>query len=82
MEQEQSGDSVTLRADCNHGSQVTPEYRFTLRAADGSETVLRDYDAEPTFTCDVSLLSGGTPRVYARVQGETDAVFFDPGDEE
>lgn len=82
MTQEQSGDSVTLHADCNRGAQVAPEYRFTLRGADGSETLLRDYDAEPAFSCDASLLSGGTPRVYARVQEETDAVFFDPGDEE
>lgn len=83
MTQEDAGDGrVTLRADCNRSSQVTPEYRFTLRGADGSETLLRNYDAEPAFVCDASLLAGGAPRVYARVQGETDAVFFDPGDEE
>ena len=82
MTREDGEGSVTLRADCNRGSLVTPEYRFTLRGEDGSETLLRDYDAEPAFACDASLLSGGTPRVYARVQGRADAVFFDPGDEE
>ena len=69
--------TVTLTADCNRGTHVTAEYRYVLRGEDGSETLLRDYDTEPVFTADAQALAGGTLRIYGRVQGESDALWYE-----
>lgn len=68
---------TALRADCNRGTNVVPQYRFVLRAQDGSETALRDYDAEPALVCPTAALASGTVRVYARAQDGGESVWFD-----
>ncbi|MDO5377116.1 MAG: hypothetical protein Q4G52_02170 [Clostridia bacterium] len=68
---------VILSADCNRGTNVVVEYRFVLRAQDGSETLLRDYDADPVFSCPPEALAAGTAGVYARAQGSGQSVFFE-----
>ena len=67
----------TFTADCNRGASVEPEYRYALIGADGGETLLRDYDGEPSLTVDVP--EGCALRVYARVRGQEDAepVYYD-----
>lgn len=68
-------------ADCNRGTEVTPEYRFCLIGEDGAETPLRDYAADPSIAADIP--QGGNLRVYARPQGDPSAapVYYDyPGD--
>lgn len=75
--QEAPDEQVLLRADCNRGSLVVPEYRFVLRTEDGGETLLRDYSADPAFSCPAEALASGSPRVYARAQGSEPSVFFD-----
>ena len=63
-------------ASCNHGSAVTPEYAFAAIAKDGSETMLREYAADPAYAGDIP--EGTMLRVYARAQGsEEEAVYFD-----
>ena len=66
-------------ADCNHYTQFTPEYRFVLRNADGSETLLQDYGADTLYACEKGMLSGKTLRLYARIQGyeENGEVWYD-----
>ena len=55
-------------ADCNHYVVYTPEYRFVLRNADGSETLLQDYGVDTLYACAPGSLSGQTLRVYARLR--------------
>ena len=74
---EDSDDGVTLTADCNRGLNVVPEYRYVLRHDDGSETELRPYDADPVFACSASVLAGGTVRIYGRVQGGSDELWYE-----
>lgn len=63
-------------AASNHGTSVTPEYAFAALDADGSETLLRDYAADPVFMGEVP--EGTTLRVYARTQeNDSPAVYFD-----
>ena len=66
-------------ADCNHYVMYTPEYRFVLKNADGSETLLQDYGADTLYACAPGALSGQTLRVYARIQGheENGEVWYD-----
>ena len=64
-------------ADCSRGTYVVPEYRFVLRNADGSETLLRDYSEDGVYTCDPGALDGQTLRVYARAQGTAQAHWYD-----
>ena len=64
-------------ADCSRGTYVVPEYRFVLRNADGSETLLRDYSEDGVYTCDPGALDGQTLRVYARAQGTGQAHWYD-----
>ena len=68
-------------ADCNRGPKVTPEYRFCLIGADGDETLLRDYAADPAITA--SIPQGGNLRVYARPRGDASAasVYYDYPDD-
>ena len=54
-------------ADCNHYVVYTPEYRFVLRNADGSETLLQDYGVDTLYACAPGALSSQTLRVYARL---------------
>lgn len=65
---------VILRADCNRGPLVTPQYRFTLVQEDGSEALLQGWSEESTLICDSQVIAGGTPRVYVRT-GEGSKVF-------
>lgn len=74
--------SVTLRADCNRGTNVQVEYQFTLEGEDGSETLLRDYASDPTFTCRPGRHKKGRHRVRARVKGESKTVSYELLDEE
>lgn len=60
-------------ADCNHGPSVTPEYKFVLKNADGSETLLQDYGADTLYACTPGALNGKTLRVYARVSDQENA---------
>lgn len=63
-------------AKSNHLDSILPEYRFTAIASDGSETLLRDYSADPKYT--LPLPEGTYLRVYARAQGtEHTPVYFD-----
>ena len=55
-------------ADCNHYVVYAPEYRFVLRNADGSETLLQDYGVDTLYACAPGSLSGQTLRVYARLR--------------
>jgi len=55
-------------ADCNHYTQFTPEYRFVLKQADGSEELLQDYGADTLYACEKGTLAGKTLRLYARIQ--------------
>ena len=71
---------ATLLADCNRGSLVTPQYRFTLIREDEGETLLRDWSEEATLTCDALDLAGGTPRVYARAGESGEEVSFTLGE--
>ena len=67
-------------ANCNHGTTVTPEYRFVLfDKSTGEETELTDWQTDGIFTCDVGAMTGKCLRVYARPQnGEQDKdVYFD-----
>lgn len=66
-------------ADCNHTAIYTPAYKFVLRGADGSETLLQDYGVDTLYACEPSALDGQTLRVYARIQGheETGEVWYD-----
>ena len=66
-------------ADCNHYIQFTPEYRFVIRNADGSETLLQDYGIDTLYACTKDMLSGKTLRLYARIQGheENGEVWYD-----
>ncbi len=75
--QSEADGHIAFLADCNRGSAVVPEYRFVLRGADGGETILRDYAADPSFSCPADALAGGTLRVYARAQGGGESVWFD-----
>ena len=59
--------------DCNRGTNVSVQYRFVICHEDGSETLLRDYAAEPYYICEPGALSGQTLRLYARVQGQENA---------
>ena len=67
---------ATLRADCNRGSLVTPQYRFTLVLENGQEALLRDWSEEAAFSCESQTLAGGIPRVYARAGESGTEVFF------
>lgn len=66
-------------ADCNHYTEFTPEYRFVIRNADGSESLLQDYGADTLYACEKGALSGKTLRLYARIQGypENGEVWYD-----
>ena len=64
-------------ADCSRGTYVVPEYRFVLRHADGSETLLRDYSEDGVYTCEPGALDGQTLRVYARAQGTGQQHWYD-----
>lgn len=81
LTQEMDADSqITLRADCNRGSLVAPQYRFTLVQENGEETPLRGWSREAAFTCDAKLLADGVPRVYARAEGGGAEVCFTLGE--
>ena len=71
---------VTLRADCNRGTLVTPQYRFTLVQESGEETLLRDWSEDAVLTCDAQALAGGTPRAYARADEGGESVCFTLGE--
>jgi hypothetical protein len=47
---------VTANASCGDG--VTPEYRFSVEAPDGSVSTLRDWAAAPSTAWDTSVLAG------------------------
>lgn len=66
-------------ADCNHWVSFTPEYRFVLLEADGSETLLQDYGVDTLYACPPGALSGRTLRLYARIAGHetTGEVWYD-----
>ncbi|MGN0776405.1 MAG: hypothetical protein ACI4MM_06965 [Candidatus Ventricola sp.] len=66
-------------ADCNHYVVYTPAYRFVLKNADGSETLLQDYGVDTLYACAPGALSGQTLRVYARIQSheENGEVWYD-----
>lgn len=70
-------DAQTFTAECNRGSQVTPLYRYVLLARDGAETLLRDFDPDPSFTYD--LPKDTVLRVYAKPAGNASAasVYYD-----
>lgn len=69
----------TVTADSNRGADVVPLYRFCVRDADGSETMLRDYDASGEFTFEKSLALGKTLVAYAQAEGHPEhfAVSFE-----
>ena len=54
-------------ANSNRGPRLAPEYRFVIREADGSETLLQDYGTAIYYACEPGALNGKTLRVYARV---------------
>lgn len=54
-------------ANSNRGPSLAPEYRFVIREADGSETLLQDYGVAIYYACKPGELDGQTMRVYARV---------------
>lgn len=63
-------------AKSNHTDSIVPEYRFTAIAADGSETLLRDYSTDAQYTA--ALPEETYLRVYTRAQGtEHKPVYFD-----
>lgn len=63
-------------ATSNHGTAVTPEYAFAAIAEDGSETILREYAADPAYTGHVP--EDATLRVYARVkENDSPAAYYD-----
>lgn len=66
-------------ADCNHHTSFTPEYRFVLLEADGSETLLLDYGVDTLYACEPGALSGKTLRLYARIAGHESSgeVWYD-----
>ena len=67
-------------ANCNHGTSVTPEYRFFLRdESSETETPLTDWQTEGILACPKGGLSGQCIRVYARVQGGADdpELYYD-----
>lgn len=69
LESADEAGNLTFRAESNCGWGASPEYRFALCRADGSEIFLRDFDANDHFTCSAETLQGGTLRVYARTAG-------------
>ena len=66
-------------ANCNHGPGIRPEYRFSLRAPDGTETPATEWQTEGVFSVSSWEECGAdTLRVYARPAGaETGAVWYD-----
>ena len=74
------GEGVYI-ADCNRGTLVTPRYRFVSVAADGRETLLRDYGENAELAAD-RVPQGETLRVYAVSQGQENAepVWYDLSD--
>jgi len=64
-------------ADCNRAPGVEAEYRFVLRHADGSETLLRDYHEESMIAMEIP--DGCDLRVYARVKGQAqdERIYYD-----
>lgn len=70
--------------DCNHYTEFTPEYRFVVKNADGSETLLKDYGTDTLYACERGALAGKTLRLYARISGheETGEVWYDLAIEE
>ena len=74
--------NILLHADSNRGSLVTPQYRFALVDDSGNETLLSDWSQEATHPCDEQTLAGGTPRVYARADEESQAVCFTLGEDD
>ncbi len=74
-------------ANCNHGTSVTPEYRFVLLdEATGAETELTGWQTEGLYSCEPGAMQGKCLRVYARPQGgeQNRDVYFDfrPGKDE
>ena len=74
-------------ANCNHGTSVTPEYRFVLLdEATGAETELTGWQTDGIYSCEPGAMRGKCLRVYARPQGgeQNRDVYFDfrPGKDE
>ena len=74
---------LTLTADCNRGPNVTPEYRFALKHADGSANLLRDYSKEPLLSLELSdIPEDSSIVVYARprddLQKDPVCYAYDP----
>ncbi len=65
--------------DCNHSRAFTPEYKFVLLEADGSETLLQDYGEGNLYTCEKDALDGKVMRLYARIADHEDngEVWYD-----
>ena len=73
-----SGENELFLANCNHGSLVMPEYRFALRARDGSEILSTEWQTEGIFLSPAGTHDACTLRVYARPAGaETEPVWYD-----
>ena len=64
-------------ANCNHGTQIVPEYRFFLKSGE-SETPLTGWNSDGILACPAGELDHCTLRVYARILGtEEPAVWYD-----
>ena len=65
--------------DCNHYNMYKPEYKFVIREADGSETLLQDYGVDTLYACEPGALDGQTMRLYARIIGHESSgeVWYD-----
>ncbi|MBR1408368.1 MAG: hypothetical protein IJ573_05680 [Clostridia bacterium] len=70
------GEDGVFTVGCNTGSMVTPEYRFTRVAPDGTKTLLSDWSGEKTIRAD--LEEGENLLLEARLaeHPEQDPVFF------
>lgn len=65
---EKGNSNAVYEADCNRGSLVVPEYRFTL-TADGIEQIVQDWSENNRYTTEKGALKDAVLRVYARPQG-------------
>lgn len=76
---EPQSDALVLDAASNRGPNVTPEYAFMYEAPDGTQTLLRDYDAESAVRVPRDQApSPGKITVYARPREDPQqrAVFY------
>jgi len=60
----------TYTAFSNRGTDVVPEYSFSVQNEDGSLTMVRDFSTDPVFTCPAGSYRNRYFYVTARAQGD------------